>query len=81
MLILRNLLQPADAIVDKLDFLFIQHTLSQNELQIRGGVVQLRGSLRGSTFNQVLRVAVITGKRRGLGLLDPIHDIVSWEPV
>jgi len=51
------------------------------ELQIRGGVVQLRGSLRGSTFNQVLRVTIITGKRRGLGLLGPIHEIVSWEPV
>jgi len=51
------------------------------ELDIRGGTVRLRGSLRGSTFNQVLRVTIISGKRRGLGLLGPIHEIVSWEPV
>lgn len=51
------------------------------DLEIRGGTVRLRGSLRGTTFNQVLRVAIITGKRRGFGLLRPSHEIVSWDIV
>ena len=50
-------------------------------IAIRGGEVQLRGSLRGSNFNQVLRVTIRVGKARAFGLLAPIHDIVEWELV
>lgn len=48
-------------------------------LQIAGGTVRLRGSLRGSNFNQILRVRIRVGRRRAIGLLGPIHEIVSWE--
>lgn len=50
-------------------------------LLIKGGQVQLRGSLRGSNFNQLLRVTISVQKRRALGVLAPIHDIVEWESV
>lgn len=49
------------------------------DLLIKGGEAQLRGSLRGSNFNQLLRVTISVGKRRAFGLLAPIHDIVEWE--
>ncbi len=49
------------------------------DMAINGGEVQLRGSLRGSNFNQVLRVTVRVGKSRVFGLLAPVHDIVEWE--
>jgi cell wall assembly regulator SMI1 len=45
---------------------------------IRGGDVNLKGSLRGTTFNEVLRVKIRVGKRRGMGLLGPRHEILSW---
>jgi len=48
-------------------------------LLIKGGETQLRGLLRGSNFNQLLRVTISVGKRRAFGLLAPIHDIVEWE--
>ncbi|MCH9693963.1 MAG: SMI1/KNR4 family protein [Gammaproteobacteria bacterium] len=50
-------------------------------MAIHGGEIQLRGSLRGSTFNQVLRVTIRVGKRRAFGLLAPIHDLLEWERV
>ena len=49
------------------------------KLLIQGGEIQLRGSLRGSNFNQLLRVTISVGERRAFGLLAPIHDIVEWE--
>ncbi|MDJ0938191.1 MAG: SMI1/KNR4 family protein [Woeseiaceae bacterium] len=49
------------------------------ELWIRGGAIKLRGSLRGSNFNQMLRVTIRIGPRRGFGLLGPVHEIIEWE--
>ena len=49
------------------------------DLMIKGGEILLRGSLRGSNFNQLLRVTIGVGTRRAFGLLAPIHDIVEWE--
>ncbi len=42
------------------------------------GRCKLRGSLKGASFNQPIRVRVRVGKRRLFGA--PIHDILSWEP-
>jgi len=67
---------------DKTEIVGYRHgsvTGDRCELQISRGIVQLRGSLRGSTFNQMLRVKIRVGKRRAFGLLEGIHDILSWE--
>jgi hypothetical protein len=53
---------------------------SRYEFGIRGGIVQLEGSLRGAKLHEILRVTIRVGPRRWLGLLGPIHAILAWRP-
>ena len=52
-----------------------------SDLTIDGGLIEVRGSLKGAKFNQVLKVTLLVGKPRGFGFLAPIHDVVEWEVV
>jgi hypothetical protein len=53
---------------------------SSDALRISGGIVQLRGSLRGANTFAPIRVRIRIESRRWLGLLSPIHTMIGWEP-
>lgn len=53
----------------------------RHTLAIPGGAVDLVGSLRGADRYQPIRVRVRVGPSRWFGLLAPVYQIISWEPV